>query len=126
MRFSIIMPAHNTERYICKALDSIAAQTYKDYELIVICDACEDNTAEIAREYDAKVVEVGFANCGPARSLGLDLAQGEWILFMDSDDWWLHEYVLEMLDGQLGDEDLLCFGFIWKGRGYAGPDRGGG
>ena len=125
-KFSIIMPAHNTAGLIRKALDSVATQVFEDYELIVICDACEDTTAEIAREYTANVVEVNYANCGPTRSTGLELARGEWILFMDSDDWWLHEYVLDQLNEQLGDEDVLCFGFIWKGRGYTSPNRPGG
>ena len=126
MKFSIIMPAHNAAGFIRKALESVKAQTFKDYELIVICDACTDSTAKIASEYGAKIAEVDFANCGPARSLGLDMAQGEWILFMDSDDWWIHEFVLDQLNKELGDEDLLCFGFIWKGRGYASPNREGG
>ena len=125
-KFSIIMPAHNAAGYIRKALDSIVAQTYTDYELIVICDACEDNTAEIAREYGARVEVVNFRNPGPTRSRGLDIATGEWILFMDDDDWWLHEFVLDQLLGQLSDCELLCFGFIWKGRGYTSPNRPGG
>lgn len=125
-KYSIIIPAHNAAYRIIRALDSIESQTFKDYELIVICDACEDNTAEIAREYTDKVETVDFRNCGPTRSRGLDLATGEWILFVDDDDWWLHEYVLEQLDQQLGDEDLLCFAFIWKGRGYTSPNRPGG
>ena len=125
-KFSIIIPAHNDAGYIRKALDSIAAQTFEDYELIVICDACDDDTEAIAREYNAIVKTVNNHNAGPTRSAGLDIATGEWILFMDSDDWWLHEYVLEQLNQQLGDEDLLCFGFIWKGRGYTSPNRKGG
>ena len=125
-RFSIIMPAHNAADRIEKALDSIAAQTFKDYELIVVCDACEDGTAAIARKYGAIVEYVDFRNPGPTRSRGLDVATGEWILFMDDDDWWLHEFVLEQIDQKLGDEDLLCFGFIWNGRGYTAPNRPGG
>lgn len=126
--FSIIMPAHNAAGYIRKGLDSIKAQTYMDYELIVICDACEDDTAVIAREYTDKVLEVSFRKPGPTRSAGLDAAAGDWILFMDDDDWWLHEYVLEQIAGQVSryDIDLLCFGFIWKGRGFTSPSRPGG
>lgn len=124
MRFSIILPAHNAAPFIRKALDSIKAQTFTDYELIVVCDACTDNTAAIAREYTDKVLEVNFANPGPTRSAGLDIAQGEYILFTDDDDWWLHEYAFEMIDAEITDStDLLCFGFIWKGRGYTSPYR---
>ena len=125
-KFSIIMPAHNAADRMRIALDSIRRQIYKDYELIVICDACEDDTAEVAREYTDKVLEVSFRNAGPTRSAGLDVATGEWILFMDDDDWWLHEYVLTQLADHLGDEDVLAFGFVWKGRGYTAPLRPGG
>ena len=89
-KFSVIMPAHNASEYIRKALDSVRMQTFKDYELIVICDACDDDTADIAREYTDKVIEVGFRNPGPTRSAGLDAATGEWELFMDDDDCWIH------------------------------------
>lgn len=125
-KFSIILPAHNAAEYIRKALDSIQAQTFKDYELIVICDSCADDTALIAREYTDKVLDVGFSMSGPTRNAGLDVATGEWILFMDDDDWWLHEFVLEQINGQLDGCDLLCFGFIWKWRGYTSPVRPGG
>ena len=127
-KYSIIIPAHNAETRIVKALESVVAQTYTDYEIIVICDACDDNTADIARKYGATVIKVDFRNPGLTRSAGLDAATGEWILFMDDDDWWLHEYVLEQIDGQVSvnDCDLLCFGFIWKGRGYTSPNRPGG
>ena len=121
MKFSIILPAHNSEKFIRKALDSIHSQTYKDYELIVICDSCEDNTEEIARLYTAKVISVNYCNDGLTRNVGLDVAQGDWILFMDDDDWWLHEYVLEQLAEKLGDEDILCFSFIFKHWKYATP-----
>lgn len=127
LKFSIIVPAHNAAGYIWKGLESVRSQTYKDYEFIVVCDACEDDTAEIARQFADKVLEVSFCNPGLTRNAGLDAATGEWILFMDDDDWWLHEYVLDQITEQVEDDiDLLCFGFIWKGRGYTSPDRPGG
>lgn len=122
-KFSIILPVHNAADFMRKALDSIQAQTFKDYELIVICDACTDNSAEIAREYTDQVLEVNYGCSGPPRTEGLDVATGEYVLFMDDDDWWLHEFVLEQIDGALEDYDLLCFAFIWKGRGYTSPWR---
>lgn len=120
-KFSIIIPAHNSAKFIKKALDSVKIQTFKDYELIVVCDACTDKTAEIARKYTDKVIKVDFANEGRTRNVGLDAAVGDWILWIDDDDWWMHEYVLEELDKALGDEDVLCFGFIWKHKGYMPP-----
>lgn len=124
MRFSIIIPAYNSEKFIRKALDSVKQQTFKDYELIVICDSCTDKTQEIAKEYGAITEAVNFHCDGPTRNRGIEIATGEWLLFMDDDDWWLHEFVLEQLDRYLKElphPDILCFSFIFKGWKYASP-----
>lgn len=126
MRFSVIIPAHNAEGHIRKALDSVRSQTFRDYELIVVCDSCTDGTQQIAREYGARTEMVEYHADGMTRNRGLELAQGEWILFMDDDDWWLHEYVLEMLDEKIRQNsyaDMICFGFIFRHLGYAPPVR---
>lgn len=122
-KYSIIIPAYNAEDRIRKVLDSVRSQEYKNYELIVVCDSCKDNTEKIAREeYNAITSIEEFGNDGLSRSKGLDLATGEWILFLDDDDWWLHEYVLTMIDQAIVQLDentnMLQFGFIWKGKGY--------
>lgn len=124
MRFSFIIPAFNAEDHIVKGLESIKAQTFKDYELIVVCDRCKDRTKEIAEGYGAKTLEVDFGRDGLTRNAGLDIAQGEYILFMDDDDWLLHEFVFEQINKKLketNDPELLCFSFIWKGVMYANP-----
>ena len=120
-KFSIIVPAYNSAQYITTALDSITTQTFLDYELIVVCDSCKDNTAEIAECYTDKIFEVDFHRDGLARNVGIDNAVGDWLLFMDDDDHWLHEYVLAQLADMTGyhNEDILRFSFIWKGIGYA-------
>ena len=124
-KFSIIIPAHNAANHIRVALDSIKNQDlYKsDYELIVVCDACTDDTESIAKEYGAITENVNFNNDGLTRNRGIELATGEWLLFMDDDDHWLHEYVLYTLEEQVGrnNEDILCFAFIWKHRGITLP-----
>lgn len=124
MRFSIIIPAHNEQDYISKALSSIREQSFKDYEVIVVCDDCTDKTKEIAQSFGAKVIEIKAHSSGAARNAGLDVAQGEWILFCDADDWYLHEYAFEMLAERVGsaNEDVLIFSLIWKNYGY-GPTR---
>ena len=121
MKFSVIVPAYNSAGWIRKGLQSIKDQTFTDYELIVVCDSCKDNTAEIAREYADKVIEVDYHLDGLARNAGIDAAKGEWILFMDDDDWFLHEFAFQMLADVVGKngEDILMFSFIWKGVGYA-------
>ena len=122
-RFSIIIPAHNDEFRIQKALDSVRQQSFKDYELIVVCDACTDATAVVAKMYTNNLIEVDFHRDGLSRNAGLDIAVGDWILFMDSDDCWLHEFVLEELAGQIAAQefDVMAFGFIWRNVGVAYP-----
>ena len=125
--FSIIVPEHNSVEFMRKGLDSIKNQSFKDYELIIVCDSCTDNTVEIAYEYTDKVIETDGKSAGVARNAGLDAAEGEWILFMDDDDWWLHEYAFEQLANYIKEnnvkEDIVAFSFIFKGEGYAKCDR---
>ena len=124
-RFSIIIPAYNSAKFITRALDSVASQSFTDYELIVICDNCTDNTGQIAQRYGAIVKAVNYGCDGPTRSRGIDIASGEYVLFIDDDDWLLHEFVLEQLDAQLKTYskpvDVLCCSFIYQNKGYAEP-----
>lgn len=118
--FSVIIPAYNSSNYICKGLDSIKEQTFTDYELIIVCDSCTDNTVNVAKQYTDKVYEVDFGSPGSSRNKGLEVATGQWILFMDDDDWFLHNYVFEMLHDRLLNfkKDFLVFSFIFNTRGY--------
>ena len=121
--FSIIVPTHNAENYIRRGLDSIATQTFRDYELIIICDCCTDKTELLARQYGAIVDTVRFRRDGLSRDRGIERATGEWILFMDDDDWFMHEFCFRQLSQVVGkqDEDMLAFGYIWKHMGYYPP-----
>lgn len=118
--FSVIVPEHNSEKFMRIGLDSIKAQEFRDYELIIVCDACTDGTAQIAKEYSDKVFEIDAKRCGLARNKGLDEASGEWILFMDDDDMFMKPDVFKTLADNVGkeDEDILAFGFYWKLNGY--------
>lgn len=124
MKFSVIVPAHNEERHIAKALDSIYAQSFEDFECIVVLDSCTDRTKEIAQTYPVKIIEIDGGSSAAARNAGLNAAKGEWVLFCDADDWYLHEYVFEMLADKVGkeNEDVVLFSIIWKYIGY-GPVR---
>lgn len=124
-RFSVIIPAYNSEKHIGKALESVRQQVFTDYELIVVCDSCTDNTEAVAKSYGATVFTVENHCDGPTRNKGIEEAHGEYILFMDDDDWWLHEYVLTQLDEKLRETnaDILCFSFIFKHWMYAKPKK---
>ena len=88
---SVIMPAYNTEKYIDEAIESVLAQTFNDFELIIINDGSTDNTLEIAYSYqktDNRIVIASQENRGlsAARNHGLKHVRGEFVYFMDSDD----------------------------------------
>lgn len=86
---SIIMPAFNAAQFIEEAIDSVLAQTCKDWELIVVDDGSTDETAAIlARQHDPRISVIRQANAGAsaARNAALDVASGEFVTFMDADD----------------------------------------
>lgn len=123
--FSVIVPAHNSEKHIRKGLESIKGQLFKDYELIVVCDSCTDRTEEMARRYTNKVVCTDFHSSGGARNTGLDMAVGEYILFMDDDDYYLTDAFRKIaltLDNRK-DVDILAYNFVWKGLGVGRQSR---
>ena len=126
MKLSVIIPAYNAEKYIGRCLDSIYNQTHRNFECIVVCDSCTDNTAQIARSYGARVFEVNVRNDGLARNKGLEVCTGDYILFIDSDDYWIHEYVFELLDKRIKevDADVICFDMVWKHIGVVGAISG--
>lgn len=119
MKFSVIIPAHNAEDRLEKCLQSVRTQEYLDYELIVVCDACTDRTEDVARKYADKVIVTDYGLDGLARQDGIDAAEGDWIMFLDDDDWWTHEFVLNITAQLTPLVDIVAFDFIWKGVGYA-------
>lgn len=121
--FSVIIPTHNgaTHGWLWKCINSVKSQTFTDYELIIVADSCEDDTAEQAKKYADKLIVTDTHNDGFARNAGLDAAEGEWVLFLDDDDWWIHRWVLEGIFCHLDDYfDILQFAFMWGGEGGAG------
>src|SRR5690554_2344188 len=94
---SIVMPAYNAEKYIGAAIDSVIAQTYQNWELIVVDDASNDNTASVIEEYTKKDIRVKYhrlhENSGAAiaRNTAIELAHGKYMAFLDSDDTWFPE-----------------------------------
>ena len=89
---SVIVPVHDVLPYLGQALDSVLAQTYRDLEVIVVDDGSTDGSGELCDEYarrDGRLTVIHQENRGlsAARNVGIDRATGDWILFLDSDDW---------------------------------------
>ena len=90
-KVSIIIPAYNAEKYLCECLDSALNQTYTNVELIIVNDGSADKTKDILDHYVAqheniKVIHTENGGVSRARNIGLDNADGDYIMFLDSDD----------------------------------------
>ncbi|MBR3016171.1 MAG: glycosyltransferase family 2 protein [Clostridia bacterium] len=116
--FSIIIPVHNAEKTLARCVDSLLAQSFPDYEVLLIENGSGDRSLKMCLEYQAKdtrfrAYDIGKCS-GPSRprNFGLEMARGEWIVFLDSDDS-LGERVLEMLGECFREEnaDVVFFGF---------------
>lgn len=120
--FSIIVPVYNVEKFLPECVDSILSQTFRDFELILVDDGSSDSSGNICDSYssDARVRVVHKSNGGSAsaRNAGIDLAQGEYLLFMDSDDYWCNSCALEILHQGIvhAVPDALLFGckVVWS------------
>lgn len=88
---SVIIPTYNNQAYLAEAIDSVLSQTYPFYEIIVIDDGSTDNTQEILKTYKDRIFTVYQKNQGVsvARNRGLEIAQGQFIAFLDGDDYFL-------------------------------------
>lgn len=114
-KISIIVPAYNVEKYVGKCIESLIAQTYKNIEVIIVDDGSKDNTGKIIDQYaekDKRILIVHQKNNGlpHARNTGLQCASGDYIMFLDSDDWLetnCCEIVLSKI--QSFDADILFF-----------------
>lgn len=89
---SIIVPVYNVEKYLKRCMDSILNQTYKELEIILVDDGSQDNSGHICDEYAAldrrvRVIHKKNSGASSARNIGVNVAKGEYLAFVDSDDW---------------------------------------
>lgn len=111
---TIVIPAYNVENYVGKSIESVLNQTATDWELIVINDGSTDNTLSIIQGYadkDSRIKVVDQANGGVsvARNKGLSLAQGEYLSFLDADDFYEPEYIALMSEPLINGDAQLSF-----------------
>ena len=117
-KVSVIIPAYNCERFIGKCIESVCNQTYQNIEILIINDGSKDNTKNIINSFvnkDYRIVYIEQKNSGPstARNTGLDNANGEYVIFVDSDDTISENYVEYLLNSILIEKcDLVCCGYI--------------
>ncbi len=99
VRFSIVLPLYNKQKYIEKTIDSVLAQTYKNFEIIIIDDGSTDESATIVKDYiDSRIKYFHQKNQGVsvARNTGINLANYEFIAFLDADDIWNKKFLAEI------------------------------
>lgn len=126
IKLSFIVPLYNVENYLCKCVDSLLAQEYSNYEIILVDDGSTDNSGTICDEYASssfvhsltrsvviKVIHQDNAGLSAARNAGLKVAQGEYVCFVDSDDYW-QPNVLGGLMAQVEQENLDVLRFDYQ------------
>ncbi|MBQ7551380.1 MAG: glycosyltransferase family 2 protein [Bacteroidales bacterium] len=127
-RFSIIVPLFNKAPYVRKALDSIISQTFKDWELIIVDDGSTDNSAAICEEYlstlytihhtpfeDIRIISQPNSGVAAARNRGVKESSGEYVCFLDADDWWDSNFLEELdhLITEYPDAGLYATNFVY-------------
>jgi len=118
MRLSFIVPIYGVEPYLRKCIDSLLHQDYSDYEIILVDDGGTDGCPAICDEYAAKVDNIQVIHrenggLSAARNSGMDVAKGDYLCFVDSDDYWT-ENVLGALMEQIEREHLDVLRFRWQ------------
>lgn len=120
MKYTIIIPIYNAADKIGRALESVQKQSVKDFEIICMNDGSEDNSAEIVQDYASKDKRIKLytqPNAGAAvsRNIALDLAQGEYIAFLDADDMYDDKYALEKIyDTAIANNAEICVSKIYS------------
>lgn len=113
---SVIIPVYNVERYLPECLKSVSEQTYKNLEIILVDDGSTDNSGQLCdiwSERDNRIITIHKKNGGvsSARNAGLKIAKGDFVGFVDSDDW-IESRMYEKLIDAIGNGDMACCGYI--------------
>ena len=116
-KISVIVPVYNAEKYLHRCIDSILSQTFTDFELLLIDDGSKDGSGAICDEYAAKdnrvrVFHKENGGVSSARNLGLDNACGEWVTFVDADDYVLPSYLATYIEISTANVDMCVVGII--------------
>jgi glycosyltransferase involved in cell wall biosynthesis len=115
---SIIMPAYNADKYISETIESVISQTYKNWELIIVDDESQDNTATIIKQYQSQDSRIKYywqknGRQGKARNHGIKESKGEYLAFIDADDVWRPYKIANQLLLMKKEEIDLVFGYSY-------------
>ena len=120
MKFSIIIPAYNVANYLENCVESILKQSYDNYEIIIVDDGSTDETGKVADELltqsmQINVVHQSNGGASKARNTGMKRATGDYILFLDGDDFWSDSHFLKQIASELTIElvDVIIFGYSY-------------
>lgn len=114
MKFSIIIPTYNRATFLPKAIESVLSQTFADWELIIVDDGSTDNTKEVVSQYsDSRITYIYQENAerSAARNNGIAHSLGEYVLFLDSDDYYLSNFLADLNSEIEKNENVLCLYF---------------
>lgn len=118
MKFSVVIPVYKVEEYLDECVQSVLGQTYTDVEVILVDDGSPDRCGAMCddwakKDYRIRVIHQENGGLSAARNTGISNAQGDYILFLDSDDWWENDRVLEAIAEQLfrTPVDVLSFNY---------------
>ena len=125
MKFSVIVPVYNTQKYLKRCIESVLNQTYKNYEIILINDGSTDNSLEILKKYESnnKVKIITQKNHGLSytRNVGISHATGDYVILLDSDDF-LEKDLFKVLNLNIKNEDMIKFNYnYYFGNGEKKP-----
>ena len=117
-KISVILSAYNEEKFISKAIESVVNQTLKDIEIIIINDGSTDNTLDIINSFaekDNRIVVIDQQNIGlgASRNKGMKIAQGEYVTFLDADDWFTEDaFEIAYNEAKAKDTDITMYQMI--------------
>lgn len=125
MRFSVVIPLYNKEAYVRRTLESVAAQTFRDYEVIIVDDGSTDGSASICEEFInsltpsfihlLRLIRQPNSGVAKARNVGVENSFGEYVCFLDADDWWEPTWLEEMdrLITEYPDAGLYATNYVY-------------
>ena len=125
---SVIIPVYNAEKYLSRCIDSVLNSSYTDFELLLINDGSTDQSLDICRQYkdqDSRITVISQENQGvsAARNLGLRICRGDWIIFIDSDDYISGDFLELITRNEYQDKDMILFDFARPGQDISAGDQ---